>query len=220
MNIQQDKVNSNVYRAKVDDYELEVRVEFPLKGVVITTLEDALEGNRRGTYGLLTPYHEADGNALVAFANLRHGDAPAVSATLLLRNDESWLRFAEYAKCSTLGNKFIEVAHEVAERWIANEWDTAWTDSLPNALTKIEQSTSLTDTADYLNDIIATIEGTRRLVPLVAKIRGDSDELAERSYCLLEARRFLGDALAKKLASVSEVRLVAKKLADILALKR
>lgn len=220
MNIQQDKVNSNVYSVKVDDYELQVRVEFPLKGVVVTLLEDALEGNRRGTYGLLTPHTKVDGNVLVAFASLRRADAHVISATLLLRNDESWFKFAEYAKCPNLVDKFVGVAHEVTERWIANEFNAAWTRSLPDALTQIEQVTRLDDAIDKLNDIIATIEGARRLVSLVVMIRGDSKELAERDYCLFEAQRFLDDALAKKVASVSEARLVARKLANIFALKR
>ena len=220
MNIQQDKVNSNVYSAKVDDYELQVRVEFPLKGVVVTFLEDAREDNRRGTYGLYTPHTEVDGNVLVAFASLRRADASAVSAILLLRNDESWFKFAEYAKCPNLADKFVEVAHEVVARWIANEFDAAWTHRLPDALARIQQTTHPVDAVDCLNGIIATVEGLRRLVSLVALIRGDTSELVEQSYSLLEAQRFLGDALAKKVASASEVRLVARKLADILVVKR
>jgi hypothetical protein len=218
MNILQDKLNSNVYSASVGDYELQVRVEFPLKGVVVTTVEDALEGRRRGTWGLLTLHHECDGQTLIAKVNLRRNDALVASATLFLRNDESWFRFADYAKCPNLVDKFVEVAHEVVERWIANEFDNTWSTEFANSITSIKQATRLDDAVDKLNGIIATLERIRRLVPVVAQARGDSDKLGEQSFSLSEAHRFLGDVVPKtRIVSVSEVKQIAKKLADILA---
>jgi hypothetical protein len=221
MNILQDQVNSNVYNAKVGDYELQVRVEFPLKGVVVTTVEDLLEGQRRGTYGLLTPHHECDGKTLIAKANLRLHDAIIASATVFLLKQDSWYKFAQFSKCPNLADKFVQIAREVTERWIVDEFDNTWSTGFANSITRIEQATRLDDAVDKLNGTIATLEQMRRLVPIVAQVRGDSDMLGEQSFSLSEAHRFLDDIVPKKrIASVSEVKQIAKKLADILAIKR
>lgn len=218
--IELDRIQSNVYSAKVNDYELQLRVEYPLKGVTKTTIDDVVEGSRHGTHGLLTPVTVCDGKTLVAVSRLMRNDAIVASGTVILLSRNSWSKFASYAKRPDLASKFVEVAEEVAQRWLANNFDQMWPSGFARSLSRIEEATNLSDAVDRLNGLISTIEGTRRLVPVAVRIRGDSMELALQSWKLLEAQRLLSDVLAKKVASLSEVRFIAAKLGETLGIER
>lgn len=218
--IQQDEVNSNVFSTTIDGYEVRLRIEFPLKGGIITTVEDSLAGRIPGTYGLLTPHHEADGKTLFAVTTLRRNDSIVASATVFILKPDSWRNFAQYIKRSNLADKFIEIAHELVELWLVKEWDNTWGSLFTSLLTRMSEVTRLDDAIDRLNGIIATLVETRRLVPVVAEARGDSDELGEKSMRLLTAHRFVNSVVSKQIGSVSEVKQIAKRLGDVLGIKR